>query len=181
MDAFESLVGFLLEKEGYWVRRNLKVELTPEDKKKIKRPTSPRWEVDVLAYKAKSNELLVVECKSYLDSTGVRAHGLDGTNADAGQQYKLFNDSTLRKVILARLVKQLVSYGLCAPRPTVTLCLAAGNIASETDRESIGKICERHGWRLYDDAWIKEKLLRLSRSGYENDVASYVAKILLRK
>src|SRR3990167_7524540 len=83
MDSFETLVGSLLEKDGFWVRTSVKVELTPEEKRKIGRPSSPRWELDLVAYKAKSNELLVVECKSFLDSPGVRARGLDGTDKTA--------------------------------------------------------------------------------------------------
>ena len=126
MDSFETLVGTLLEKDGFWVRTSVKVEITPEEKRKIGRPSSPRWELDLVAYKAKSNELLVVECKSFLDSPGVRARGLDGTDKKEGSRYKLFNDSVLRKTVLGRLVKQLVSSGACAPSPSVLLCLAAG-------------------------------------------------------
>ena len=43
MDSFETLVGFLLEKDGYWVRTSVKVGLTTREKKKIGRPSSPRW------------------------------------------------------------------------------------------------------------------------------------------
>jgi len=42
MDAFESVVGEILWRDGYWVQTSLKVELTPEDKAAIGRPTSPR-------------------------------------------------------------------------------------------------------------------------------------------
>lgn len=180
MDSFETLVGSLLEKDGFWVRTSVKVELTPEEKRKIERPSSPRWELDLVAYKAKSNELLVVECKSFLDSPGVRARGLDGTDKKEGSRYKLFNDSVLRKTALGRLVKQLVSSGACAPSPSVMLCLAAGKVASEPDREKITTLFSRNGWRFFDDSWLRERLLAVSNSGYENEVASVVAKILLR-
>jgi len=181
MDSFETLVGSLLEKDGYWVRTSVKVELTVEEKRKIGRPSSPRWEIDLVAYKAKSNDLLVVECKSFLDSPGVRFRGLDGTNAIEAKRYKLFNDNVLRKVVLGRLVKQLVSSGSCASSPAVRLCLAAGNVASEPDREKIKSYFERKGWGFFDDYWLREKLLAVSNSGYENEVASVVAKILLRE
>ncbi len=65
MNAFEELVGNLLERQGFWVKRNLKVELTAEEKRRISRPSCPRWELDLLAYRANNNELLVCECKSY--------------------------------------------------------------------------------------------------------------------
>lgn len=181
MDSFETLVGSLLEKDGFWVRTSVKVELTAEEKRKIGRPSSPRWELDLVAYKAKTNELLVVECKSFLDSPGVRARGLDGTDANEAKRYKLFNDNVLRKAVLGRLVKQLVSSGSCAFSPSVKLCLAAGKVASEPDRRNIINLFERNGWGFLDDSWVKEKLLAVSNSGYENEVASVVAKILLRE
>lgn len=181
MDSFESLVGSLLEKDGFWVRTSVKVELTAQEKRKIGRPSSPRWELDLVAYKAKSNELLVVECKSFLDSPGVRARGLDGTDANEGKRYKLFNDKILRKAVLGRLVKQLVSSGSCATSPSVKLCLAAGKVASELDRNKIKSLFDRNDWGFFDDSWLREKLLAVSNTGYENEVASVVAKILLRE
>lgn len=181
MDSFETLVGSLLEKDGYWVRTSVKVELTAEEKRKIGRPSSPRWELDLVAYKAKSNELLVVECKSFLDSPGVRARGLDGTDANEAKRYKLFNDNVLRKTVLGRLIKQLVASGSCASSPAAKLCLAAGKVASETDRDKIKTLFERNGWGFFDDSWLRDKLLAVSNSGYENEVASVVAKILLRE
>lgn len=181
MDSFETLVGSLLEKDGFWVRTSIKVDLTAEEKRKIGRPSSPRWELDLVAYKAKSNELWVVECKSFLDSPGVRARGLDGTDANEAKRYKLFNDNVLRKAVLGRLVKQLVSSGSCASSPSVKLCLAAGKVASKPDREKIKSLFERNGWGFLDDSWLREKLRAVSNSGYENEVASVVAKLLLRE
>ncbi len=58
MDAFEQLVGNLLESEGYWVKQSVKVALTKEDKARIGRKSSPRWEIDVVAYHAAQNRLL---------------------------------------------------------------------------------------------------------------------------
>ena len=37
MQAYELLVASLLEREGFWVRQSFRVELTPEDKKRIGR------------------------------------------------------------------------------------------------------------------------------------------------
>ena len=181
MESFETLVGSLLEKDGYWVRTSVKVDLTKGEKKIIGRPSSPRWELDLVAYKAKSNELLVVECKSYLDSPGVRLRGVDGSNQNDARRYKLFNDQILRKTVFTRLVRQLVSSGSCMPSPSITLCLAAGKVATERDREGIKLLFARKGWRLFDDSWLKERLLSVSNSGYENEVVSVVAKLLLRE
>jgi hypothetical protein len=79
MDAFEQLAADIFWNEGYWVRTSVKVELTREEKVRIGRHSSPRWEIDLIAYRATSNELLALECKSYLDSGGVHAaHFLPG-------------------------------------------------------------------------------------------------------
>ena len=80
MDAFEDLIATLLEKDGFWVQTTFKVELTKEEKKEIGRPSSPRWKLDLIAYKASTNDILAVECKSYLDSYGVRLSGFDGSS-----------------------------------------------------------------------------------------------------
>ena len=63
MDAFEQLVSEILWMDGYWVRTSVKVELTKKEKKAIGRPSSPRWELDIVAYSGRDNLLRVVECK----------------------------------------------------------------------------------------------------------------------
>lgn len=180
MDSFEKLVGSLFERDGYWIRTSFKVELTKDEKIKIGRPSTPRWELDIVAYKAKSNELLVIECKSYLDSPGVRARGLDGSDAIDGKRYKLFNDAVLRRTVLSRLKKQLVFSGLCAPSLKVKLCLVAGKVATKDDHKKIEKLFNRKRWGFYDHSWLRKKLVTVSESAYENEVAAVVAKIILR-
>jgi len=81
VDAFERVVVSLLEREGFWVRSSFKVELTKEEKVRIGRPSSPRWELDLIGYRARDNELRIVECKSYLDSRGVAMSALNGASA----------------------------------------------------------------------------------------------------
>ena len=122
MDAFEQLVSEILWMEGYWVRTSVKVELTNEEKRAIGRPSSPRWELDIVAYSARDNFLRVVECKSYLDSPGVRATAFDGSNPNHAERYKLFNDPELRRVVFNRLGLQLAECGACRPDPKIRLC-----------------------------------------------------------
>ena len=71
MDAFESIVKTIFESERYWVHSSYKVYLTKEEKREIDKPSSPRREIDLLAYRGSTNEILAVECKSFLDSPGV--------------------------------------------------------------------------------------------------------------
>jgi hypothetical protein len=150
--------------------------LTKEEKRTIGRPSNPRWEIDVVAYRASTNELLVVECKSYLDSPGVRFRdGFKGT-----KRLKLFTDEVLRATVFQRLKKQLTASGACAKNPRITLCLAAGHIASRKDREELRAFFKKRGWRLLDEEWILHQLGDAANSSYENDVAHVVAKLITR-
>jgi hypothetical protein len=180
VDAFESLVASLLEREGFWVRSSFKVELTKAEKQAIGRHSSPRWEIDLVAYKGASNELRLVECKSYLDSRGVTRRGFDGSDAVRAARYKLFNEPVLRNVVTTRLTSQLLACGAIAPDPKVTLCLAAAKIATPSDREWLQHHFSASGWLLWDDKAIAAALVQMAAGGYENQVAAVVAKVLLR-
>src|SRR5262245_2078742 len=107
MDSFEQVVSEILWMDGYWVRTSVKVDLTKKEKVQIGRPSSPRWELDIVAYSGRDNSLRVVECKSYIDSFGVGASGFDGSNANDQARFKLFNDASLRSVVFNRLRLQL--------------------------------------------------------------------------
>lgn len=177
MDAFESLMGMLLRRDGYWTETSVKVEMTGRQKRSVGRPSSPRWEVDLVAYKGSTNELLVVECKSFLDSTGVTfRHG----RFEPPVRYKLFSEPRLRAVVMRALVSQLTKSGACRRAPKVRLCLATGKIATSTDRTGLAGLFRRNGWMLFDDAWVRRKLRETANAAYENDVALVVAKVLLR-
>jgi hypothetical protein len=179
MDAFEEVVAYILQRQGYWTRTSVKVELTKAEKRQIGRHSSPRWELDVVAYRGRDNELRVVECKSLLDSRGVPCDAFKGTNARAERRYKLFRDAKLRRVVLRRLEQQLFKAGFCAENPTVQLCLAAGKIHG--DEAWLRNHFKECGWVLMGPVWIQEELRALRDSGYENSVAAFVTKLLLRE
>ncbi len=178
MDAFEDVVAAILQRQGYWAITSFKVELTKAEKREIGRPSSPRWELDVVAYRGSDNEVRVVECKSFLDSRGVLCEAFDGSNKEAEKRYKLFCEDTLRKVVFRRLKKQLVSRRFCARNPKIQLCLAAGKISG--DERWLQSHFKRKGWLLFGPEDIKAELVELGRSGYENSVAAVVAKLLRR-
>lgn len=179
MDSFEQVVAAVLDRDGYWVRTSVKVALTREEKQEIGRPSAPRWELDIVAYKGSTNELLVVECKSYLDSAGVRLTSFDGPKAAEETRYKLFSDDTLRRVVLSRLQTELAAQGFCPEGTEAKLCLAAGNIYG--DAAALRTVFETRGWRLLERSWLVEGLQRLASESYDNSVASVVAKLLLRE
>jgi hypothetical protein len=166
--------------EGFWVRTSVKVDLTKEEKHLIGRHSSPRWELDVVAYKARDNLLRVVECKSHFDSIGVRASCFDGSNPDHAKRYKLFNESELRRVVFNRLCLQLAQAGACRAVPEVRLSLACGKVRNDTDRAAIRRHFDTQGWELWDEPWLRERLQLMAQQGYENQVSAVVAKLLLR-
>jgi hypothetical protein len=179
MDAFEQVVSEILWREGFWVRTSVKVELTAEDKKAIGRPSSPRWELDVVAYRSSDNELRVIECKSYLDNPGVGADWIGGVNGSASGRFKLFLESKLREIVLSRLGAQFVSMGLCRPDPSIRLCLACGKIRKGA-REALVRHFKENEWELLDEKWFSKHLRAMAKSGYENQVSAIVAKLILR-
>lgn len=179
MDSFEQVVSEILWMQGWWVRTSVKVELTKEEKVEIGRHSSPRWELDIVAYRGRDNLLQVVECKSYLDSFGVRASGFNGTNDNDAKRFKLFNDPDLRRVISKRLRIQLAENGACLPNAEVRLALACGKIRDK-DRAWLADHFKGQGWDIWDEKWMRDRLQEMAKRGYENQVSSVVAKLLLR-
>jgi hypothetical protein len=179
VDAFEQVVSEILWLRGFWVRTSVKVSLTAKEKAKIGRRTAPRWELDIVAYSGRENALRVVECKSYMDSVGVRKLGFEGGSLDHQTRYKLFNDKLLRSVVLNRLRIQLAESGACRPNARVQLCLAAGKVR-EPDRKWIRDHFKAKKWELWDELWLRAQLVEMSKQGYENQVSAVVAKLLLR-
>ena len=178
MDAFEAVVAGLLTRRGYWVQTSVKVELTKQEKVEIGRASSPRWELDVVGYRGRDNELLVLDCKSFLDSVGVR---LSEVAAPAPKsRYKLFTEPALRNVVLGRLRQQMVERGFCSDNPTIRLGMAAGRV-KPGDSEALRQLFEQNGWVLLDPESVRSELRELADTGYENLVAAVVSKILLRK
>jgi len=178
MDAFETVIASILQRQGYWTLTSVKVELTKAEKRAIQIPSSPRWELDIVGYRGSTNEILVVECKSFLDSPGVECGGFDGTNAKAAKRYKLFCNARLRRVVLRRLQRQLLAGGFCAKRPSMKLCLAAGKIRG--DETWLRTYFKKNGWTLWGPEFIRSELRTLCDAGYENSVAAIVTKLLLR-
>src|SRR5258708_14383939 len=149
MDSFESVIASLLERDGFWVRSSVKIELSKAEKRFIGRASSPRWELDLVAFKGKTNELWIIECKSFLDSRGVDLRAFQ-KGTDFSKRYKLFNEKKLFRVVKNRLLKQLSEKGFIKSKPKVRLVLAAGKIV-EKDQDAIEVLFEKRGWQLWDE------------------------------
>ena len=185
MDAFEQVVSEMLWMDGFWVQTSVKVNLTPKEKKKVGKPTMPRPELDIVAYRGRDNSLYVVECKSFINSRGVTFAGLSGADTVTAGRYKLFSDANakLRNVVFNRLTAQLAESGACPPIPAsnVRLCLACGHIASKENRSKLRKHFEDRKWELWDEDWLRKHLENMAKSKYENQVSHVVAKLLRDK
>jgi hypothetical protein len=107
MDAFESLVAKLLQQRGYWTWQSYKVEITKEEKRSLGKPSMPRPEIDVLAYKPGENRLLWVECKSYLDSPGVSIEPFTEPDSKWADRYRVFTNDLYREIVSQRLIQQI--------------------------------------------------------------------------
>lgn len=175
MNAFESIVARILTSEGYWTQTNYKVELSKNQKVEIGRPTSPRWDLDVIAYQPRTNVLWVVECKSYLDSGGVNFRGFDPATGGT-ERYKLFNEEKLRDVVFGELVHQLSEDQLIHGNPDVKLCLAAPNI-QEGSHDKLRSHFEANEWNLFDINWIIKRLQKIADAGYDDSAVSIMAKL----
>ncbi len=183
MDHFESLVSTLLESESesesYWVRRSFKVNLTKEEKQQIGKPTIPRPEIDLLGFRFSKNEVLALEAKSYLDSSGVKLSQLQKEHDIAKGPYKLFTSMRYRSIVLSRLKQDLVNRGMANSKTKITLGLAAGNVYQQQS-EQIREFMKAKGWFFWSPEDIKYKVSKLAEGKYENDPAIITAKILLR-
>ena len=180
MDAFESIVSSLLWEAGYWTSVGYKVDLPKPVKVALGKPSLPRPEIDVLGYRAGDNRLLWVECKSYLDSRGVKFDSLTGPHAPGAHLYKTFTWPEYREAVTEALVRQLIEHSRIRPNPSVEYALVTGKIATDRDRRSLHRFFEEQGWLLFDEYWVKSRLENLAKKGYENEVAIIVAKLFSR-
>ena len=180
MDSFEQIVAKILSEQGYWTKIGYKILLTKEEKRFVDNPFMPRPEVDIVAYRPGENELLWVECKSYLDSNGVRFLAFIGEDNVHARRLKIFNDKRLRDFLAEKLIHQLIKQGLMKTKPDLKFCLVTGNIFNHKERDEIRAHFAREGWLLFDEFWVKKGLLALANSGYDNDVAVITAKLFDR-
>ena len=180
MNAFEDIIKLYLEEEGYWVRQSVKVhKITKEDKRKLKNPSMPTPEIDIVAYKAKENELLLVEVKSLLDSYGVHFEAVSGIDQKEGNRYKLFTNDLFRQIITDRLKEEYLQLGLINTATKIKYALAAGKIHSEQDETNISKHFSdpKRKWILFSPKQIKDKIREFATKGWEDNVVVMTAKL----
>jgi len=180
MNAFEHIAARFFEAQGYWTRIGLKIILTKEEKRAIENPSMPRPEVDVVAFKPGPNELLIVECKSYLDSYGVCVENFIGERAVHKDRLKLFTRGKLRHVVTEKIITQLRDEHLLLPKnPKIRYGLVAGKIKTGHEAK-LRDIFTDNGWLLVTPGELAQGLRKFADQGYEDEIVTMVVKILER-
>ena len=179
MDHFENIAKILLENEGYWVRSSVKVNLTKEEKARTEKPTIPRPEIDLLAYRPGDSEIVAIEVKSFFDSSGVALASLTEEHDVATGKYKLLTSESYRNIVIHRLQKDLVFKKYLDKSLPVRLGLIAGNVKNG-DEDAISQFAKKKGWFYWSPINVKERVVQLAAEGYENEAIYIAAKILLR-
>ncbi|KAA3613618.1 MAG: hypothetical protein D8M58_17200 [Calditrichaeota bacterium] len=179
MDYFENIIKRVVEEDGYWVRQSFKVNLTKKEKRAIGKPTIPRPEIDIVGYRANTNELLVLEVKSFLDSVGVRFKELAENFEIPTGRYKMFTCKKYREVVFKRLVSDLVEKQLILPEPKLSFGLAAGNIFIK-EQEQLKTFFKAKSWVLYTPQMITKAIEKLAHIPYENDPYVISSKIMMK-
>ena len=184
MNAFENIVAEFLESRGFWVRRSVKVPISIEDKKALDRVTMPTPEVDLVAYSGLKHTLVLVEVKSFLDSTGIWYNCIFGTEkewkAKHPSAYRIFWDSQYRRLISKRL-RQSLKRGLLDSHVHVTYALVAGKTWDTEEEDKIRQEFRRRKWLFFGPSELYKWLEKLpERKTYEDDVVTMTAKLILR-
>ena len=179
MDYFEGIIKTLLEHEGYWVRQSFKVNLSKQEKRDIGKPSIPRPEIDILAFKPKKNQVIAFEAKSFLDSPGVKLANLQESHEIPEGRYKLFTCDNYRKIVFSRMKQDLIDLGMGTAGTQISLGLAAGNVY-QSKSEEIRTLFNSRGWTFLSPEDIREKVTDLAEKGYENEPSIITTKILMR-
>lgn len=164
-EAFEEIVAVLLEAEGYWVRRNVKIKLSPEQVQMLGLK-SVVCELDLVAYrKSAPEQVLIVECKSFGRSGGItwKTYQKPDKPTTRRHRYKLFWSQPLQAEIVSLLQSNEIT-----PQVPHIYCLAS----TATDKGSHQQIRDHlhaNGMQFFDRAWLSKGLLALGANPvYQN-------------
>ncbi len=179
MDYFENLAKTLLEEEYRWVGQSIKVNLSKQEKRDVGKPTIPRPEIDLLVFNFKNNEVIAIEAKSYLDSSGVSLDNLKEKHDIPEGRYKLFTCENYRNIVFSKLKAQLLEAGQINNETIIKLGLIAGNI-HRNQNEEMAIFFKEQDWLFWSPNEIRARVKDLSSKGYENNPYIITAKVLLR-
>ena len=176
MDAFEQILRLFLEEKNYWTRHSVKVELTKQDKEELNLPTTPRAEIDLVAYNPNENEIILIEAKSFLNSTGVTIAGLNGTDKDTKNRYRLLNNDVFQKIVTERLIEDFTKRKIINKSTKVRFALAAGKVQKKSLKQVQGYLEEKN-YIFFSPSEIKETIKGLADKGWDDNIVIVTAKL----
>ncbi len=181
MDHFENIAKTLLERDGYWVFQSFKVQLSPEQKRRIDNSkwSIPRPEIDLLALNVPKSTVIAFEVKSFFDSAGVALADLAADHAVPTGRYKLFTCKRYRDIVFEQLREDLLRLGMITPAFQIRLGLIAGN-GRKGDIDKLREHFIQRQWEFWTPEDVKLRVQKFSSEGYSNDPAVITAKILQR-
>ena len=179
MDCFEQVVAKLIEQNGKWIRHNVRINITKEEKRLIGSPNMPRPEIDIVAYDVSTNMLELWEVKSFLDSKGVRYNDIRTEYTVTKGKYKLLTSPNYRKIITNKLKKEWIEKGLIKKDTKIIYGFAIGNVNLK-DEEKIKNHLQKRKWLFKLPNDILNELKSLEKEGYEDNLITIVTKIILR-
>ncbi len=157
IDKFENIVTTLLEEEGFWVRHKFKVSVSLEEKKQIGKQSAPKPEIDMLAFNLRTNEVLALDVKAYLDSPGAKLSLLQEEHEVPTGRFKLFTSERYRNLVLARLLQDLIALGMANAETKVKLGMIAGKV-NQGQSEAIRAHMLAHDWLFWSPEDVKAKV-----------------------
>jgi hypothetical protein len=176
MNSFETILGLYLQEKNYWIRHSVKVKLEPEDKAKLKLPTIPRAEIDLVAYNVIDDILILIEAKSYLNSAGVTIGGLSGSDTKTKNRYRLLNNKKYQSLVTSRLISDFIKKGIIKNSTTIKYALAAAKVQPKS-KDNVAAFLKRQGYLFFDPADIKETIKKLADSDWDDNVITVTVKI----
>ena len=179
MDAFETIIGQLLTENMYWIKHSVKIDLSPEEKRAINKPSTPRPEIDIAAYDAKTDTVFLLEVKSFLDSPGVYYDQVAIEQNEQSGRYKLLTAKNYRNVLAKRLHEDWVESRHIGQGTKISFGLVAGKIYRNQEKQ-MQLYFKKRGWLFWGPTVIREKIIKLAEKGYENNAVTIAAKILTR-
>ena len=178
MNQFEQLIRLLLERDGFWVKTNVKVNISKEEKRQLGKPSMPRPEIDIVALCVKTNTLYLLEVKSYLDSRGVYPENVQSSEP-RWDKYKLLTNEKYQNIIKSTLLHSMLSSGECNEQTRVKFGLVAGKVYKNR-AEELKDYCESMNWFFWGSNDIALRIRALEKEGYTDNLIVIVAKMLLR-
>ena len=174
-EAFEEIVAVLLESDGYWVKRNIKIHLSSERQTALGLK-SGACELDIVAVRTTGTpEILIVECKSFARSDGVDWKTFSPPVAPIirRHRYKMFFSVELRSAITSLLTEN----GITPPNVRHTYCLASA-ATRRSDHEQIKCHLIANEMQFFDRAWLMERFDVLGKSEtYQNNIVATMASL----